>query len=374
MKYLQSRPGRYLLILLVVAVAAGVLVVGCSDTGREPTAPDLSSQQLLLRAAHPRMQSAVAVQELYTRKLLADPEIVGTAVGLTDKGEPAVLVLLKSERGRMRIKNSLDGIPVVAMVTGPIRALGKPPKPPKPEKTDHKTRQARPISLGVSGGNAWDLANGYCCSGTLGALVTGGNKLYILSNSHVFAGDIEPPDVAEIGDPINQPGLIDVGCYDIPDDYVAYLSSGSSLTGNTNVDCAKAEIISGTVKTDGTILGIGALSSQTVDAYLDQPVKKAGRTTGVTRSKVNGLNANVEVWYETECAGDYFTVEYTGQILVSSKGDKFLRGGDSGSLMVEDVSENPRAVGLLYAGGGGVAVANPIDDVLSYLNVQMVGN
>lgn len=374
MKCFQSRPARYVLGLFVVAVAIGVLVVGCSDTGDDLIAPDQASRQPLLSAAHPRIQAVVAVQELHARKLIADPEIVGTAVGLNEEKEPAILVLLKSERGKAKVKDTIDGVPVVKLVTGPIKALGKPPKPPKPEKTDHKARQTRPISLGVSGGNAWDLANGYCCSGTLGALVTGGSKLYILSNSHVLAGDIAPPDVAEIDDPINQPGLIDVGCYDIPDDYVAYLSSLSSLTGNTNVDCAKAEIISGAVKTDGTILGIGTLSSQTVDAYLDQPVKKAGRTTGVTRSVVNGLNANVEVWYEDECAGEYFTIEYSGQIFVKSKGDKFLKGGDSGSLMVENVSENPRAVGLLYAGGGGVAVANPIDDVLSYLNVQMVGN
>ena len=371
MKYLLNRPARYLLGLLVFVAALGVLVIGCSDTRDYPTAPEQASQQPLLSMEHPRMQAVVAVQELHTGSLIADPEIVGTAVGLNEKNEPAILVLLRSERGRSRVKDTIDGMPVVKLVTGPIKALGKPPKT---DKLDPKARQTRPISLGVSGGNAWDLANGYCCSGTLGALVTGGNKLYILSNSHVFAGDIEPPDVAEIGDPINQPGLIDVGCYDIPDDYVAHLSSLSSLTGNTNVDCATAEIISGTVKTDGTILGIGTLSSQTVDAYINQPVKKAGRTTGVTRSKVSGLNANVEVWYETECAGDYFTVVYTGQIFVASKGDKFLRGGDSGSLLVEDVSDNPRAVGLLYAGGGGVAVANPIDDVLLYLNVQMVGN
>lgn len=372
MKYLQFHPARYVVVLLAVAV--GVLAVGCSDTGRDPVAPDRLSEQPLMSMEHPRMQSAIDVQLLHARKLIADPEIVGTAVGLNERNEPAILVLLKSERGRSRVEDTIDGVPVVKMVTGPIKALGKPPKPPKPGGENHKARQTRPISLGVSGGNAWDLANGYCCSGTLGALVTGQNTLYILSNSHVFAGDIEPPDVAQIGDPINQPGLIDVGCYDIPDDYVAYLSSGSSLNGHSNVDCAKAEIIPGAVKTDGTILGIGTLSSQTADAYINQEVKKAGRTTGVTRSTVTGLNANVEVWYETECAGDYFTIEYTGQILVKSKGDKFLKGGDSGSLMVEDVTDNPRAVGLLYAGGGGTAVANPIDDVLSHLNVQMVGN
>src|SRR5215207_8111872 len=50
---------------------------------------------------------------------------------------------------------------------------------------DHTARQPRPIQLGVSGGNAGDLANGYCCSGTLGALVTSGSKQYILSNTRI---------------------------------------------------------------------------------------------------------------------------------------------------------------------------------------------
>src|SRR5688572_2655015 len=59
---------------------------------------------------------------------------------------------------------------------------------PKPG-VDHKARQARPIQLGTSGGNAADLANGYCCAGTLGSLIQIGGAQYILSNRHVFAGD-----------------------------------------------------------------------------------------------------------------------------------------------------------------------------------------
>ena len=42
--------------------------------------------------------------------------------------------------------------------------------------------------------------------------------------------------------------------------------------------------------------------------------------------------------------------------------------------MVEDVTTNPRAVGLLFAGSSSIAVANPIDDVLGFLNASMVGN
>ncbi len=42
--------------------------------------------------------------------------------------------------------------------------------------------------------------------------------------------------------------------------------------------------------------------------------------------------------------------------------------------MVEDVSSNPRAVGLLFAGSNTVAIAQPINDVLNFLGATMVGN
>jgi hypothetical protein len=42
--------------------------------------------------------------------------------------------------------------------------------------------------------------------------------------------------------------------------------------------------------------------------------------------------------------------------------------------MVEDVDPTPRAVGLLFAGGSSIAIANPIGPVLSALNVTMVGS
>jgi len=41
--------------------------------------------------------------------------------------------------------------------------------------------------------------------------------------------------------------------------------------------------------------------------------------------------------------------------------------------MVENADTNPRAVGLLFAGSRSLAVANPIDEVLTKLGVSMVG-
>lgn len=246
----------------------------------------------------------------------------------------------------------------------------------RPSKgADHRARQARPIQLGVSGGNSADSANGYCCSGTLGALVTDGQRQFILSNTHVFAGDAVRGGngrVASVGDDINQAGLIDVGCRVVAADMVADLSEWAQF-GSGNVDAAIAEVRAGQVRTDGAILEIGTLANTTAQAFVGQAVKKSGRTTGLTASSVSGLNATINVGYTDECAGNSFTVQYTGQILISNKGSRFLNSGDSGSVMVENVAVNPRAVGLLYAGSSSIAVANPIDDVLNHFNVSMVG-
>jgi hypothetical protein len=150
---------------------------------------------------------------------------------------------------------------------------------------------------------------------------------------------------------------------------------------NSNVDAAVAQITPGMVRPDGAILEIGPLSSQTIAAFLNQPVKKSGRTTGLTRTKITALNATIRVTYETECAGGTaFTKTFTGQIIMANNGSKFLNSGDSGSLLVEDVAATPRAVGLLYAGSSTTAIANPIAEVLQYVGgmlggiATMVGN
>ena len=120
---------------------------------------------------------------------------------------------------------------------------------------------------------------------------------------------------------------------------------------SSNVDCSVAKALPGKARTDGAILEIGTISSSTVNAFINQAVKKSGRTTGLTRSRVSGLNATVSVAYDNECAGGAaFTKTFTDQIVISNKGSRFLNSGDSGSLMVEDIAANPRAVGLLFAG------------------------
>ena len=334
----------------------------------------------LLTIANPRVQEVIAVQNEVTPALMANPEILGTAVGLggddlalvvfADQDSPGVADIVQAIPPRLR------GVAVSIVMTDKFRALA-PAKEPKPSPVSHTAKQTPPIQLGTSGGWGDDLANGYCCGGTLGALVQIGDFQYILSNYHVLEADIVSGGngiVATAGDPVIQPGLIDVGCNAANAQSVATLVVSHSLP-NSNVDAAIAQVIDGMVRTDGAILEIGTISGTTVAASIGQPVKKSGRTTKLTKSKVSGLNATISVAYDNECAGGAaFTKTFSGQILITNRASRFLAGGDSGSLMVEDVDTNPCAVGLLFAGSSSLAVANPINEVLSFFGgATMVG-
>jgi hypothetical protein len=327
----------------------------------------------VLDKSNPKVLSVMAVQDRHTGRLMADPDVIGTATTVDANGNPAVLMLVTTEKARTSAPKDLEGVPVEVVLTDKIVAM----KGGGGGGVSHTAKQTPPIQLGTSGGWRYDLANGYCCAGTLGSLVQKGGTQYIMSNYHVLEADIVNGGnsrVAQAGDPVIQPGLIDVNCNAANAQNVATLSGVKSLPGS-NVDAAFAAVTSGMVRTDGAILEVGTISGSTVGASLNQAVKKSGRTTGLTRSTVSGLNATISVSYENECAGGAaFTKTFTGQILISNRRSGFLGGGDSGSLMVEDVTTNPRAVGLLFAGSNTIAVANPIGQVLSFFGASMVGN
>jgi hypothetical protein len=331
----------------------------------------------------PGLLRAIQVQESHTNELMGNPDVVGTAVGNDSSGNPLIQVFTASQ-GVRGIPANIEGFPVVVNETGRIVAYKPPSGSAAATGVSHKAKQTPPIQLGTSGGWKFDLANGYCCGGTLGSLVTDGNNMYILSNWHVLYSDIAFGGnniVATSGNPVIQPGLIDVSCNSSNAQNVATLldpNSGGSLP-SANVDAGIAQIISNMVDTSGAILKIGTISKTTVAASIGKAVKKSGRTTGLSRSSISGLNGTVKITYENECAGGTaFTKTFTGQIIIKNSRCGFLNSGDSGSLMVEDITTNPRAVGLLYAGSStcsrsAVAIANPIQEVLDYFSSKLPG-
>lgn len=236
----------------------------------------------------------------------------------------------------------------------------------------NQTSQSRPIALGTTGGNVNDETSQFCCSGTLGALVTRNGNLYVLSNNHVLARSGK----GAVGEAISQPGLVDNQCN--PGGTVANLTQASTLTagGTSLADAAMAQIVNGQVDTTGAILGFGATNcgvatkappaNTTVAPAIGMTVAKSGRTTGLTCSTISSINLDVIVQYENSCGSNStFTVTFNNQVAIDST--TFGGPGDSGSLIVDSQTSEP--VALLFAGDNPptVTIANPIADVLTAL-------
>jgi len=205
----------------------------------------------LLDNNHPAVQAVIAVQKSVTDTWMQQPEVLGTAVSVNESGTPVLAVYVDRDAAKAGdvirdLPKNVGEIDVQVHLTDKFRSMRGNPH----GGSSHTALQTPPIQLGTSGGWSKDLANGYCCGGTLGSLVQIGSTQYILSNYHVFESDIVPGGnntVATTGDPIIQPGLIDVNCNVNGAQTVATLVKKSSLP-NSNVDCSIGKVVTGQVR------------------------------------------------------------------------------------------------------------------------------
>lgn len=226
-----------------------------------------------------------------------------------------------------------------------------------------RTRR-RPLVIGSSIGHFRITA------GTLGCFVStksGGRR--VLSNNHVLADE----NRGNKGDAVIQPGDFDGGTR--PGDTIGALDRFVRLkkTAPNLVDAALATIRAGIAADTTTLDGLGPLQGvSTLALHVGMDVHKVGRTTGTTSGRVTAFELdNVVVTYDI---GD---LRFDDQIEVEGAGSgPFSRGGDSGSLIVD---EEFRAVALLFAGGDsggtngkGLTFANPIGAVLAGLRVTLL--
>jgi hypothetical protein len=373
--------------LLAAALALTALLWACSENDTSNVTSPVADNSLLaaVNAHHADFERAVGVHDRNIPGILKTEGVVGTAITADDQGNPVVVVYTRSQLPAGRLKSDYDGFHVIQQVTGDIRPFKGHGGGGGGGGTSGQSKQTPPVKMGTSGGWRYDLANGYCCGGTLGALVQKGGTKYVLSNYHVMYADIVNGGngrTAQPGDPVIQPGLIDVSCNENNAQNVATLvSNGGSLpdNGSNPVDVGIAAVIPGMVDESGAILNVGTISASTLNPTVGLAVKKMGRTTGLTRSSITAINGAFSITYENECAGGTsFTQSYTNQIVISNQRCGFQNSGDSGSLLLEDVSTNPRAVGLCFAGSTtcnrqAIAIANPINAVLSKIGATMVG-
>ena len=317
------------------------------------------------------LRAAMVAQGNHTPHLLANPDVVGTAVGI-ERGVPVVKVLVK-RLGVTGIPRFLDGFRTVPFVTGKIVALGKP-------GGVDRTARYRPAPIGVSTGHPSITA------GTIGCRVKDqAGKVYVLSNNHVYADE----NGAKIGDNVLQPGPYDGG--KDPVDSIGTLSDFEEISfetlpgeGDCNyIDAAIAlsspDLVDNTTPTDG--YGVPESTTfEAVDDSIGMAVMKYGRTTGLTKGKIDSINATVRVSYDQGVA------IFCDQIIITP--GKFSAGGDSGSLIVmndvtvvgkgKNATINPgpdhlKPVGLLFAGSSVVTIANRIQNVLDAFGVTIDG-
>ncbi|GIG28744.1 hypothetical protein [Cellulomonas marina] len=248
--------------------------------------------------------------------------------------------------------------------TGRIRPLAGTVGPRPPVATAlalGPTDRTRPLRPGIS------VAHVDVSAGTLGAFVTVGGALHVLSNYHVLAGS----PAAQVGDVVVQPGPADGGT--ASRDRIGTLAATVPLApGRTALVDAAVALLDDPEAVDPTY-PVGRITT-TAAVLGGEAVGKTGRTTAVTAGRITAIELDDVVVGYGEGLGD---LAFDDQIEVESTGTgPFSRGGDSGSLVY---TQGGVAVGLLFAGsesggenGTGLTYVNPIDAVLSALDATLV--
>jgi len=328
------------------------------------------------------LDTARTIVRQASRELLARANVIATGIGYKVSGgrrtktlSVVCSVMRKLPASALAagdlVPATIQGVPTDVVETGRIRALQAP------------TGRFRPAPGGVSIGHR-DIT-----AGTLGCLVRKGGQSFILSNNHVLANS----NAAQLGDPILQPGPVDGGTlatdhianleafvpitFLLPEPpsecpfaraVIAALNAGCVLIGSKTrykivslqqqgnlVDAAIARPLNAADVKD-EILGIGAIQG-TAQGTLGMPLKKSGRTTGVTTGEVLQVDVTVDVQY-----GAGQVARFTDQLLAGA----MSQGGDSGSAVLN--GEN-RLVGLLFAGSDVTTIINRIEHVFPALGV-----
>lgn len=361
-------PSRSRLTNVARSVTLAVALLGgwfaCTHQESEVTGPQSGTPAAGLSVRPDTLTSLMEIQERQTDRLLALPGVVGTAVGLTADGRPAIKVYTRSARVS-GIPLGLEGAPVVVEETGDFHTMELRSGRAKTGLvllSDPTRRFARPVPTGVSTGNA-----GECSAGTIAARVKKPNgDVFVLSNNHVLSLE----NSANLGSNVLQPGRFDTNCAihagDVIGTLAAFQSIVFSTTARNKIDAAVAATSTANLRTSTPADGYGKPRSNTMAASVGQDVQKFGRTTKLTHGEVSGVNATLLIGYSSGPA------RFVKQIVVSSAG-AFIQPGDSGSLLVTDPGRRP--VGLLFAanGPGTFSIANRIDLVLNNFGVTIDG-
>lgn len=269
------------------------------------------------------------------------------------------------------VPKSIDGVDTIVRDFGDIKAQNE---------SEVYKEKTRPLKGGISFG----LENGP--SGTLGVSLESENRFYLLSNNHVIADTND----AQIGSDLIQPASADSERRNYCGELERYVkisfkenplfpksglfsklcqfftgffgrddSSSKIIETNSKynqVDCALGQLRSCSTKIN-ELLNVGKIRGIR-KPELGMPVKKVGRTSGVTRGQIIQIDATIEVGFSFGRKA-----MFEDQIVTTP----ISSPGDSGSVVLD---EDNYLVGLLFSGSEKVTILNPIDLVFDNLNID----
>jgi len=315
-------------------------------------------------------------------ELLARANVVATGIGYkvrdgvrTDELSIVCSVMEKVAVARLApadlVPPKIGGVLTDVVATGVFRALYVP------------TDRVRPALGGVS------IGHHRITAGTLGCVVKRDGQSLILSNNHVLANEND----ASPGDAILQPGPIDGGTD--PADRIAVLdrfvpivpteqesgcafanavASASNGVARLFGSTARLRAVSERLVTNlvdaatatpldpawvsSEISGVGTITGQS-RAELGTPVRKSGRTTGLTSGEIEQVDVTVDVQY-----GAGRVARFIDQVMAGA----ISQGGDSGSAVLDT---DGNIIGLLFAGSDQTTVINRIEHVFAALEIGL---
>ncbi len=333
---------KWLVSLSFILVFTSGVFTGCTPESYSP-----ESAQSSLKIDQAEIAKAIEVQDKYNDELMSIPNVIGTGIGADENGTPVIYLFTGEGFGTQGYPGIVGGYRTHIEPVGYVKALAV-----------YTGTYRAPIWSGVSIGNDKE-----CAAGTLGCVVKDINgKTYILSNNHVLARE----NKAALGERIDQPGRIENNCG--VSGQVAKLSNFTPIimrrTATNTIDAAIAEFTAPGFTSQMALGNAYTPTATPMNAFLNQAVKKVGRTTGLTQGIVTAINVTVVVRYSKSSAG------FVNQVFITPGG--FSAAGDSGSLIVDESNNNP--VGLLFAGGNTGTFANDINTVLNTFGVTVVPN
>ena len=326
----------------------------------------------------------ISAKQANVQHLISRKNVVGVGVGYkvtadgeTDELSVVVNVARKIPMAQLAesdlIPKRINSVRTDVVETGVIRAF---------QSLGHQDRWRPIIPPGVSIGHI-DIT-----AGTLGCMVRRGEEIFILSNNHVLAN----VNAGQQGDIIIQPGQYDGGT---PADAIATLADYIPLDfGGQDAGCSIAKNTAKVLNMMAQWLGSShrlqayqqTAGANLVDAALARPndpdmftphifeigrpkgsraaslgtsVKKSGRTTGLTEGRIQQVDVTTSVEYNGR------TATFSGQLMAGG----MSAPGDSGSAVLDD---EDFVVGLLFAGSSNSTLINPIERVLTALNIEIV--